>query len=83
MKYTFIFSILLLFSCSSKDQKMCDCLASGDKLNKFSSSLLQKEITEKDAKELKKLKAEQTKKCVDFQTMSGEEMLKRKEGCAN
>ena len=81
MKYILPFSILILFSCNSRDPKMCDCLDAGDKLNKFSSKLLTKEASQKDVAEMKKLKAEKAKKCADFQMMSGEEMLKKKATC--
>ena len=82
MKYILPFGIMLLFSCNSRDPKMCDCLDAGDKLNKFSSKLLTKEASQKDVVEMKKLKAEKVKKCADFQMMSGEEMLKKKASCA-
>ncbi len=78
---SFQFSILL-FSCSSRDPKMCDCLESGDKLNKFSAELFEKEPTAADQEKMKRLRDEKAKKCADFQNMSGEEMLKRKATCA-
>lgn len=81
MKFITPISILILFSCNSRDPKMCDCLDSGDKLNQFSAKLLTKEASEKDVAEMKKLKAEKARKCADFQMMSGEEMLKKKATC--
>ncbi|MFN5417967.1 MAG: hypothetical protein ACK5B9_12990 [Flavobacteriia bacterium] len=81
MKNILPLCIFILFSCNSRDPKMCDCLDAGDKLNKFSSKLLTKEASQKDVAEMKKLKAEKAKKCADFQMMSGEEMLKKKATC--
>lgn len=60
---------------------MCSCLEAGDKLNEFSAKVLQGQANQADVKKMKKLKAEKTKKCADFQTMSGEEMLKKKATC--
>jgi hypothetical protein len=42
---------------------------------------LTSEVTEKQKKDLFRLRAEKDKKCKDFQTMGGEEMLKRKAEC--
>lgn len=75
------FALLLFYSCGQSDPKMCSCLEAGEKLNNYSSKMFTKEITEKDVKEMQKLKEDKAKKCVDYQTMSGEEMLKRKADC--
>jgi len=72
--------ILNLTACSSNTE-ICSCLDSGKKLEKFSSELLQREATVNDLKKMKKLKAEQAKKCADFQTMDGAKMLELKEEC--
>lgn len=81
MKYIPFLAILFLFACSSRDQKMCDCLDSGEKLNRFSAKMLRKVPSEADQKKMKRLRDEKAKKCADFQMMSGEEMLKRKATC--
>lgn len=82
MKILFIVSLILFtVSCSSRDPKMCDCLEAGEKLNKQSEKILSEGITAADAQKMMQLKEEKNKKCADFQTMSGEEMLKKKEGC--
>jgi len=81
MKYLLPALIFCLCACGPTDPKMCDCLDAGDKLNQFSSKLLSKEATPKEVAEMKKLKADKTSKCKDYQTMSGEEMLKRKAEC--
>ena len=75
----FIFSLSLI-ACSSNTE-ICSCLESGKKLEIFSAELLQREATVKDLKKMKKLKADQEKKCVDFQTMDGAQMLELKEAC--
>jgi hypothetical protein len=71
---------LSLTACSSNTE-ICSCLESGKKLEIFSAELLQREATAKDLKKMKKLKADQEKKCVDFQTMDGAKMLELKEAC--
>ena len=53
---TFICCSLFLLSCSSNDDSICDCLSAGKNLQSFSSTLLQREATQKDAIHLKKLK---------------------------
>lgn len=80
MRLGFFILILLISSCKS-DQKICKCLEAGDKLNRLSAELLEKEVTVSQKSEMKKLKANQELLCKDFQEMSGEEMLKRKAGC--
>lgn len=81
MKYILPFSIFILFSCNTHDQKMCDCLDASEELNKFSAKMLTKEASEKDIAEMKKLRTTKSKKCFEYQVMSGKEMLKRKAEC--
>jgi hypothetical protein len=82
MKYlTFICCSLFLLSCSSNDDSICDCLSAGKNLQSFSSTLLQREATQKDAIQLKKLKKIQSQKCKEFQRMDGAKMLELKEEC--
>lgn len=52
-----------------------------DELNKFSSELLERTPTEEDAKEMKRLRAQNEKACSKYYMMSGEDMLKRKKMC--
>lgn len=73
---------VFLNACSSRDEKMCACLKASDELNQYSAGLFQREATEKDAKKMKELKAEKTKKCASFQTMSGDEMREKKASCS-
>lgn len=73
-------SMVLITSCSSNTE-ICSCLESGKKLETFSSELLQREVTAKDLQKMKKLKADQEKKCAEFQTMDGAKMLELKEEC--
>lgn len=85
MKFILLFvcaSFLLACGNSDLDPKMCDCLEAGEKLNDFSASMFQKEVSDADVEQMKKLKAEKKRKCANFQTMSGEEMLKKKAACA-
>jgi hypothetical protein len=79
--YLFVATVLLLGACGSKDQQFCDCLEAGDALNSYSKELFQQEMTQIKADKLKKLKAVKKAQCADYQTMTGEEMLKRKTEC--
>jgi len=81
MRYYLFISVFILFSCGAKDTKMCECLEVGEELNQLSAKLLTSDVTEQQKKDLFRLRAEKDKKCQDFQTMGGEEMLKRKAEC--
>ncbi len=71
----------MLSACSSKDEQFCKCLKAGEDLNDFSSKLFSGEITSEKAEKLKGLKAIKKKECVDYQLMSGKEMLEKKASC--
>ena len=72
-------------SCSSdaeeKDDQFCKCLQVTEELNDFSSKLFDREVTKEDVTKMVSLKEAKKKECKDYQEMSGEEMLKRKELC--
>lgn len=74
--------MFLLFACSEAEDKLCDCIKVGDDLNKKTHQILQGNPTEKSVKELKALRKKQTKACKDFKDMSGKELMRRKETCA-
>lgn len=78
-KLTFI-SIVLLASCSQKDEAFCNCISVADDFEKESAAILNGE-KEVDEKVFRKLKQEKEMACKDYLTMSGEVMLKKKETC--
>lgn len=81
-KLTFLFTLLILASCSSKDEQFCNCLKAGDELNTFSSKLFDnKVITPELHRKMQTLKAAKTKACQNYQTMDGKKMLELKEEC--
>lgn len=73
--------VLLLTACNSKDDQFCKCLKAGEELNAYSNKLLTEEVTQEKADKLKVLKDTKKKECADYQTMKGDEMLKRKAEC--
>jgi hypothetical protein len=73
-------SFFLLFACSEPD-KICDCIAAGDDLNKKSAEILNKIPSKKDETEIIQLRKIKKKKCAAFEEMAGPEMLKRKATC--
>ncbi len=79
----FILSVALfsLSACSGRDDKMCACLEISDQLNNLTFEALQGEITEGQKETILKVRAEKAEKCKDFETMSGEKMLKMKSTC--
>ncbi len=81
MRYCLFCLLFLLVSCGPKDPQMCSCLESSEQLNQLSSRLLSGKVTQAQKDSLIQLRAETAKKCLNYQTMSGEEMLKRKADC--
>lgn len=74
---------LLVISCSSKDEQFCKCLNAGEALNDYSAKMLTEEVNQEKANKMQQLKEAKKKECVDYQTMMGDEMLKRKAECNN
>jgi len=82
MKLLFLITSILVFSaCNSKDEQFCKCLKAGEELNDFSSKLFNSEMTTEKAQKLKGLKDAKKKECIDYQMMSGKEMLEKKASC--
>jgi hypothetical protein len=76
-----VFALVVLASCGGKDEKFCKCLEVSETLNSMANSALNKEVTEKSAKDLKALKARKKALCADYEVMGGPEMLKLKAAC--
>jgi hypothetical protein len=76
-----VIGLVLIGSCTSKDPKMCACLEAGEKFNDYNASILMEVKTPEIVAKYKQLEKEKLEKCIDFQTMSGEEMLKKKATC--
>ncbi len=81
--FTLLIFSLVLFSCTSKDDKFCRCLVLGKKLNDLSTKALQKGVNEKKAAEIKKLACEQKQECKDYTAKSGEELKQLQRACDN
>ncbi|TNF48278.1 MAG: hypothetical protein EP305_05860 [Bacteroidetes bacterium] len=71
----------LLSSCSSEDAQFCECMKVSKDLNDLSAEVLETGADEKKAEEHRKLNDQKKKICKEYETMSGEEMLKRKKNC--
>jgi hypothetical protein len=82
-RFLFIALPIILAACSSKDEQFCKCLSAGQELNDFSAKMLTEEVTKEKANKMQQLKEAKKKECVDYQTMLGDEMLKRKAECTN
>jgi hypothetical protein len=76
----FLLSVSLL-SCSRKDQQFCDCLAISEKMNRLSKELIVRGASQEKVNELIALKKTKVAECKNYQTMGGEEMLKKKQAC--
>lgn len=82
MKKIIIISAIFLASCSSKDSQFCDCLTATTELNELSSKVLSGEITENTlTDEQKAVKSKKDKLCADYETLSGEELMKKQADC--
>lgn len=82
MKKTIFIAGLILASCSSKDQQFCDCLSATTELNELSSKVLSGELSEESLSvDQKAIKSKKDKLCADYETLSGEELMKKQEDC--
>ena len=82
-KISLILVLIGLASCRSKDEQFCKCLQAGKALNNYASTLLSQQISEEKAAKLIALKKAKKQACAGYQTMSGEEMMKKKAACKN
>jgi len=73
--------VLILTACHSKDEQFCNCLHAGKELNNYASTLFNQHISKEMAAKLIELKKAKKQACADYQTMSGEEMMKKKAAC--
>ena len=76
--------LFLLAACGSGEKTpFCKCMEAGDELNAYSSQLLEKaEISKEDESKMAELKATKEELCKEYKMMSGAEMLKLREDCA-
>jgi hypothetical protein len=82
MKKTVILTgLVLLFSCSQRDEQFCECLEIGNQLNEFSSTILTDGASLESAEKLNEIKAKKQKACEGFLTMDGPEMIRKKAAC--
>ena len=83
MKITALFALLILASCSNKDEQFCTCLAAGEELNEFTQQFFDKTPSSEEAKKVSDLKEAKTVACKDYQMMSGDIMRQKKADCEN
>ncbi len=78
-----IVAILLLASCSHKDEQFCTCLSAGKELNEYTQQFFEKEPSKEDEIKIFDLKAKKTEACKDYQMMAGDKMRQKKADCEN
>lgn len=83
MKYISIIALLILTSCSNKDEQFCKCLAEGEALNEYTQQFFEKSATSEEQAKVNELKAAKTEACKDYQVMSGDIMRQKKSECEN
>ena len=68
-------------SCSQRDNKFCECISAGEKLNNFSQELLERGAEKQDEAKIQSLRAAKDSACADFYTMGGDAMREKKKEC--
>ena len=77
-----LFTSLILFSCSPKDEKFCACIKESESLNTLNQKILRGEsINSESVKEVKDQINRKKDACKDYEYMTGPEMLKLKKSC--
>ena len=77
-----LFTSLILFSCSQKDEKFCACIKESESLNTLNQKILPGEsINSESVKEVKDQINRKKDACKDYEYMTGPEMLKLKKSC--
>lgn len=71
----------LSLSCSQRDNKFCECISAGEKLNNFSQELLERGAEKQDEAKIQSLRAAKDSACADFYTMGGDAMREKKKEC--
>ncbi len=71
----------LSLSCSQRDNKFCECISAGEKLNNFSQELLERGAEKQDEAKIQSLRAAKDSACSDFYTMGGDAMREKKKEC--
>ena len=77
----FVLIALVFTACSQRDEQFCKCLEAGEKFNVEANKLLNGKSSSMSKVERAKLKKDKEIACANYQTMTGEEMLKRKADC--
>ena len=76
-----LFVAVIAVSCSKRDDKFCDCMEAGEKLNNFSKELLDRGAKQEDEVKIQELRAAKDSACVDYYTMGGDAMREKKKEC--
>jgi hypothetical protein len=77
-----LFTSLILFSCSQKDEKFCACIKESESLNTLNQKILSGDsINSESIKEVKDQINRKKDACKDYEYMIGPEMLELKKSC--
>jgi hypothetical protein len=77
-----LFTYLILFSCSQKDEKFCACIKESESLNSLNQKILRGDsINSESIKEVKEQINRKKDACKDYEYMTGPDMLKLKKSC--
>ena len=77
-----LFTSLILFSCSQKDEKFCVCIKESESLKTLNQKILSGEsINSESIKEVKDQIKRKKDACKDYEYMTGPEMLELKKSC--
>ncbi|MDG1147407.1 MAG: hypothetical protein P8N52_03780 [Crocinitomicaceae bacterium] len=81
MKIITLLTLLLLVSCSGKDEQFCQCLSAGEQLNAYTQQFLDKTPSAEETNTVNELKKAKTEACKTYQMMRGDIMRQKKAAC--
>ncbi len=80
-KIIIVIALFSLVACTPKDKQFCECLKVSEEFNELTQKGIAGELSQEELVKAKQLQEEKSKICEPYETMSGEEMLKKKAAC--
>lgn len=82
MRIIFIAIGFLTFAaCAPRDKQFCECIEISKEFNELTQKGLSGDLSKEELNKARQLQKQKSKICADYETMSGEEMMKKKATC--
>ena len=81
--FTATVSLIMLVSCSTKDEQFCRCLELGNELNEASSKALNGVLSADQVMKIKDLKTRQKKECSSYHQLDGVKLKELQQVCSD